>query len=78
MAIITRDRRIAERTSEKNAVVAAAARMFAITSAEQLDNWGLLEIVVTQWRRIEKAAEEAGPYIYSLTRTTMHKIDLFS
>jgi hypothetical protein len=58
-------------------VLAYRARMFAVTSPEQLDNWGLLEVVVSQWRRIERAAEEPGPYIYGVTRTALSKIDLF-
>ncbi len=75
LAIITRDRHIQERTAEKTVVVAASARMFAITSKGQLDNWGL-EVVVSQWRNLEYAAEEPGPYIYSLTRTSLEKIKL--
>jgi hypothetical protein len=76
-AIITRDRHIRERFTEQAAVVAARARMFAITSREQLDKWGILEVVVSQWRAMERAAEEPGPYIYSVTRTSIEKLDLF-
>jgi hypothetical protein len=76
MAIISRDRRIASRTAEKDQVLAAGARMFAITTRETLDVWGLVEVVVTQWRKIEDAAREPGPYIYGVTRTTIDKIDL--
>lgn len=78
LAIVTRDRHIGAKTTEKDAVVASQARMFAITSNETLDNWGLLEVVVSQWRRLKAAAEEPGPYIYSVTRTSLHKIDLWS
>lgn len=67
LVIITRDRHIERRTWEKDQVLACRARMFAITSEENLDTWGLAEIVFTQWRNIEAAAEEPGPYIYSLT-----------
>jgi hypothetical protein len=52
--------------------------MFAITSPESLDIWGLVEVVVTQWRRMEVAATEPGPYIYALTRTSISKIPLIS
>lgn len=76
LAIITRDRRIQDRVSEKDMVVASNARMFAITSKEQLDGWGLLEVVVSQWRAMENAAEEHGPFIYSMTRTSLTKINL--
>jgi hypothetical protein len=76
LAIITRDTRIATRTAEINEVIAARARMFAITSPKQLYTWDLLTIVVSQWEQMEQAAQEDGPYIYSVTRTGMSKIDL--
>lgn len=76
LAIITRDLRIETRTSEINAVISSRARMFAITSDEQLDNWGLLEVVATQWRHLEAAADEPGPFVYSVTRTGLHKLRL--
>ena len=76
MAIITRDKRIQDRVSEKDAVLASNGRMFAITSSEQLDNWGLLEVVVSQWRAMERAADEPGPFIYSLTRSGLTRLDL--
>jgi hypothetical protein len=76
LAIITRDRSIEMRLNEKDIVLASSARMFAITSEGQLDNWGLLEVVVTRWRDMEKAAEEDGPYIYAVTRSTLRKIEL--
>jgi hypothetical protein len=76
LAIITRDRHIGDKTREKDIVLTCGARMFAITSPEQLDNWGMLEVVVTQWRAMETAAAEPGPYIYSLTRTGMNPINL--
>jgi hypothetical protein len=41
--------------------VAANARMFAITSHEQLDIWGQLEVVVSRWRDLERAADEPRP-----------------
>jgi hypothetical protein len=76
LAIITRDRHIATRTAEINEVMAAQARVFAITSPERLHTWDLLTIVVSQWERLEQAAREDGPYIYGVTRTAMSKIDL--
>jgi hypothetical protein len=49
---------------------------FAITSRETLNLRDLVAVVVTQWRKIDVAAREPGPYIYSVTRTAMDKIDL--
>lgn len=76
LAIITRDVHIATRTAEINEVIAASARMFAITSPEKLRTWDLLSVVVARWQQLELSAQEDGPYIYSVTRTTMSKIDL--
>jgi len=67
--IISRDRSIARRSHERAAIEAAGAKLIAISSSEQLDNWGLLEIVLSQWRWIEARTEESGPFIFSLTRT---------
>jgi hypothetical protein len=76
LAIITRDKHIARRSAEIREVIHAGARMFAITSPEQLPTWELLSIVVAQWPRLELAVQEKGPFIYSVTRTMMHKLDL--
>ena len=46
--IITRDQRIAKRYRERQAVAEHGARVIAITSKEQLDNWKILEIVISQ------------------------------
>ena len=76
-AIVTRDKRIQSRTREIDAVAASNARMFAITSEENLDNWGLVEVVASRWRDMAAAAREPGPYVYSLTRTSIRKVATF-
>lgn len=77
LAIITRDKHIQTRTSEIDAVAASNARMFAITSDENLTRWGLVEVVVSRWRDMESEAAEPGPYIYSITRTTIRPVVTF-
>ena len=72
-AIITRDKHIQTRTWEIDAVAASNARMFAITSEENLDNWGLVEVVASRWRDMVAVAAQPGPYIYSLTRTSIRQ-----
>lgn len=76
LAIITRDVHIATRTAEISEVMRAGARMFAITSPERLHVWDLLTIAVSRWPDMERAAQQAGPYIYGVTKTTMRKFDL--
>lgn len=74
--IITRDRRIQERPAEKASVVNHGAKMFVIASREHLRVWDQLEIVVSQWRKVEALSREDGPFIYVMSRTTMTRVDL--
>lgn len=74
MAIITRDKRIQSRTAEIDAVMACRARVFAITSQDNLDRWGLLEVVVSRWRDLEEASSRPGPYVYAVTRTGIRRL----
>lgn len=77
LVVITRDRRIAQRTAEKRAVLEAGARHVAITSREPLNNFGILEVVMCQWRVIEALVDLPGPFIYGITRTTCRRLDDF-
>jgi hypothetical protein len=72
--IVTRDRRIQERTAEINAVHANGARMVALSSAEAKTTWAQLEVFMSQWRAIERLTQEPGPFIYSATRTTLRRV----
>ena len=65
-AIITRDKRIERRPHELRTVIEHGARMFAITSPEQLNKWGQLEIILRCWRDLEEQAAEPGPFIFPL------------
>lgn len=52
------------------------ARMVALAGREAIGTWAQLEILLTQWRRIEALLGEPGPFIYSATRTTLRPVDL--
>lgn len=54
--------------------MACGARMFAITSRENLDRFGLLEVFMTKWRDIAEAAAQPGPYVYAVTRSQIRKL----
>ena len=77
LVVITRDRRISQRTGEKAAVRDASGRHISITSREPLRKFEILEVVICQWRKIEELASLPGPYIYGITRTSIRKIDDF-
>jgi hypothetical protein len=46
----------------------------AIASDEKLDVWRQLEILMCNWRTIDALADEDGPYIHRVTRTTMTRV----
>jgi hypothetical protein len=71
--IITRDRHIQHRPAEREALVAARARMVRLDARQGLNKWHQLEIIVTQWRRFEELAELPGPWLYMATRTSLRK-----
>jgi hypothetical protein len=74
LVIVTRDRHIQTRQIEIDAVLASNARMFAISSRDQLGIWDQLEIVMCQWRAMDAQAQHAGPFIYAMTRTTLRRV----
>jgi PIN like domain len=51
LVVITRDRRISQRTAEKAAVRETGGRAVAITSQQPLRKFEILEVVICQWRK---------------------------
>ena len=74
--IITRDRHIQDHRSEIEAVRSSGARMVNLAGDEARDTFTQLEIVMCQWRQITALLNEKGPFIYSVTRTTMRQLPL--
>jgi hypothetical protein len=67
--IVTRDSAIQRRRAEVAAVRDSGARMVAIAGADAFGTWEQLEVLMINWRRLLRWAEETGPFIYSITRT---------
>jgi hypothetical protein len=76
--IITRDSRIQHHRAEIEAVRSSGARMIALASEEARDTWRQLEIVMCQWRAIERRLDEPGPFIYTASRTALRPVPLGS
>jgi hypothetical protein len=74
--IITRDSRIQHHRAELAAVKKHGAKMVALTGADAGSTWLQLEIVMSQWRRIEALAGQPGPFISRATRSGLAKVDL--
>lgn len=74
--IITRDSAIQRHQAQIEAVRNSSARMIALTGDEAIGTWQQLEVVMSQWRAIERRLEEPGPFIYTATRTTLRPVDL--
>jgi hypothetical protein len=50
--------------------------MVTLASADAGSTWAQLEVLMTQWRRIERLTHEAGPFIYTATRTSLWSVPL--
>jgi hypothetical protein len=74
--IVTRDRHIQEHRAEIAAVRDSNARMVTLVSADAVDTFHQLEILMCQWRRIEALCERPGPFIFAVSRTSFKQIDL--
>ena len=75
LLILTRDGKIQQHTAEIAAVMENQGRMVALSSSDASTIWAQLEVVMTQWRRIEQLAELPGPFIYTATRTLLKKVE---
>jgi PIN like domain len=74
--IITRDRHVKDHRREIGAVVEYGSRMVVLSGQEARTTWEQLEIVMGQWRRIERCRDESGPFIYLATRTQLRQVEL--
>jgi hypothetical protein len=74
--IITRDSDIISNRAEIAAVRESGARLVALAGREAIGTWAQLEVLMTQWRRIEALLDDRGPFIYSATRTTLRPVAL--
>lgn len=74
--IISRDARIREHRREIAAVRESRARMVSLGSQDARGTFEQLEVLMRQWRRIERCLEQEGPFIYTATRTTFVPVDL--
>ncbi|MGH3181964.1 MAG: hypothetical protein ACRD1G_17040 [Acidimicrobiales bacterium] len=67
--IITRDRRIQSKPAERQAVIEHSAKLIRLDPRHALSKWGQLEIVVSQWRRMEDRVDTPGPWLFVATRS---------
>jgi hypothetical protein len=74
--IITRDRHIQDHQAEIEAVRVSGARMVNLAGAETLDTFHQLEMLMCQWQKVNALPDASGPFIYSLTRTTLRPLPL--
>jgi len=74
--ILTRDRRIQDHRREIQMVREHGARMVALSGRDARSTFDQLEIVLCQWRAIERLRPQAGPYVYTATRTSLHPVPL--
>ena len=69
--IISRDRHIRDHRAEISAVREHGAKMVTLAGEHARGTWDQLEVLMCQWRAIERVADEPGPFIYRATRTAL-------
>ena len=74
--IITRDSRSKERRAELAAVRENDARLVALSGREATGVWAQLEILMSQWRRIESLLEAPAPFIWAAHRSGLRAVAL--
>jgi hypothetical protein len=74
--IITRDRHIQDHRAEIHAVRESEAKLLTLSGPDAGDTWTQLEVLMSQWRHIERLADQSGPFIWTSTRTSMREIPL--
>jgi PIN like domain len=68
---ITRDRHIRDHRAEIGAVREHRAKMVTLAAEDARGRWNQLEVLMCQWRPIERVVDEPGPFIYRATRTAL-------
>jgi hypothetical protein len=71
---ITRDSNILDHLSALQAVRNNGLRLVTLSGPDGKYKWTQLEIIMTQWRRIEALQDRTGPLIISSTRTTFREL----
>jgi hypothetical protein len=74
--ILTRDSRVRDHPAEIAAVEESGARLVTLAAKEAGSVWAQLELLMCQWRAIEGAFEEPGPFILRATRTALTAVPL--
>ncbi len=75
--VIMRDKHIRTRPGEHEALLKSGVRAFCMTDAGNATRWQVLELLVTRWWRIEQTAQNVpGPYIYSVTKSGVSRLNV--
>lgn len=74
--IITRDSKIQRQPRQKALVRESGARMVALNGLDAVRAIDQLKLLMRHWDDVDALVEKPGPYIYTLTKTTMRPIDL--
>jgi hypothetical protein len=74
--IISRDSHIASRPAEIATIRDHGARLIALAGPDAGTPWEQLEVLLTHWRAIERLAADAGPWVYTATKTRLRRVEI--
>ncbi|WP_064889105.1 hypothetical protein [Mycolicibacter heraklionensis] len=73
---LTRDADIQSHLSLLQLVQEHGLRLVTLTSEDARTPWGQLEVVMSNWRRIEELYDRRGPLVIAAARTSLRHIDV--
>ncbi len=76
MIAISRDSKILRHVAEIDAVTESGLRLVVLVSADARTVWAQLEVLMCQWRGIERLNKVPGPFVYRASRTRLQPVPL--
>jgi hypothetical protein len=64
--VLMRDKRIRYRRPERERLMQHGVKAFCLTASGNQTRWGMLQLLVRHWDRIEDTAKLPGPFIYAV------------
>lgn len=72
--VLMRDKRIRYRRPERERLIEHGVKAFCLTASGNQTRWGMLQLLVRHWTRIEETAQLQGPFIYGVTSNGLRKL----
>lgn len=72
--VLMRDKRIRYRRPERERLMEHGVKAFCLTASGNQTRWGMLQLLVRHWDRIEDTANLPGPFIYGVNTNGVRRL----